>query len=395
MGGSMNKRHIRSTEGVRQTRSGGRVTTHRITSRMSVTTLTVAAMALALTGIGAGVTSASAAGSGVAAAKAFVASHEAFATKIDITAPLTKRPPKGLKIAILMNQTSSLDTIEGTLAQAAKHFGWKVEEIQQPLSLTGAVSAMNSALETNPNAIVAAGNPASTYPTQIATMKKRGIAYIAIGTPGTPGNGVTAIIGEAADYTQRGVYLANWVDADSNGTGNSVVFNLEGYPILNDVATGYTSTMASLCSTCQVSVQESAATTIGSTLPSQIVNYLRANPSVTYVMLTYGDMGVGLQSALQQAGLTSVKVVVQTVPSDVDISNGTYAVNVGESDPVIGFLTADAIARYFVHDPLPQKQYSILQNNILVPANVGAHPSQNYVSVPGYQAQFLKLWGLG
>jgi ribose transport system substrate-binding protein len=270
-----------------------------------------------------------------------------------------------------------------------------VKTVQQPEDAVGAATAMSNAIALKPDAIVAAGNPVSVFPQQVATMKRDGIAYIPIGTTDPIGNGVTADVGNVKDFQLEGRWLANWVVADSGGKANSVIFTLNTFPVLQVFSSTYQSTVQSLCSACRADVQSVAATAIGTTLPSEVVSYLRAHPSVNYAAFAYGDMTIGLASALQQANLSDrVKVATQSgAPSNYeDIAAGTEAVNVPESSTQMGFIVADALARTFMKLKLPQNQYAVVQHNFVVKSNVQKPPTLPYTAVPNFEQQFYKLW---
>jgi ribose transport system substrate-binding protein len=234
----------------------------------------------------------------------------------------------------------------------------------------------------------------ATFPTQVAELTASKTPYISTGTTDQVGNGVTANIGNTADYVRRGLWMANWVVADSNGTANTVVFNLSTYPVLDNLTTSFQQTVSSLCSQCKVDVQDVQTASVGTTLPAQIVSYLQSHPSVNYVMMTYGDMSIGVPSALAAAGLSSkVKLVTQS-GSLQQVADGQQAVNTPEPDQMIGWMMMDAAVRALSGQPVNESQYAVLPGNYITKANVG-NPSVPYGAVPNFAAQFLKLWHVG
>ena len=133
---------------------------------------------------------------------------------------------------------------------------------------------------------------------------------------------------------------------------------------------------------------------IGTTLPSQVVSFLRANPKVDYVAFTFGDMTLGLSTALKSAGLLPrVKVVTQHASEAnlQDVADGTEAVNLPEPDLQIGWYMVDAAIRAFEKAPIPNNQYEYVPENFVTKANLKSVTAP-YVSDPNYQAEFLKLW---
>lgn len=335
---------------------------------------------------------------GVAKAKAFVQQHLPYPDSIGVSAPLSKKPPTGKTIAVISGQTTSSKTYNTAFQTAGKKLGWTIKVISMASDTPdNAVKAMNLAVQMKPDAVFDPVFPAATFPTQIAQLKAAGIPYIEAGQTDKPGNGVNVVITTGADYAQRGQWLANWAVADSDGKANVAVFNLSTYPVLNAVLSGWDTTLKSLCPTCSTDTQNVVATSIGSTLPGEIVNYLNAHPQVNYVMATYGDMTIGLAQALSNAGLSDrVKVITQSGgPQNFQaLVDGTEKANVPQSDPIIAWMAVDAIARTFVGDKVDQKDYDYVPRNIVTKDNV-KDPSVPYVSVADYQQQYLKLWHVG
>jgi ribose transport system substrate-binding protein len=362
------------------------------------------AIAIALT-LSAGLTTISGASGGkttaaeIDAAKAFVAAHSPYLTANSTpTTPIPSKPPKN-KTIVYVETTDSGSLLYGQAIQAAaKILGWKVDIIPTQSTAEAISTSMSLALEKHPSVVMTgAAFPEATFPTQLAALKKAGIPYIECCTGDPIGNGVTANIDPTADFTLRGVWLAHWVVANSNGKANVAIYNLPTYPVLNAVATGLTSTFKSTCPGCTYTSQNIAVTSIGTTLPAQVVSYLRAHPSVNYVAFTFGDMTLGLSTALKAAGLSSkVKVVTQHASKAnlQDIADGSEAVNLPEPDLQIGWYMVDAAIRALEKAPVPNNQYEYVPENFITKANLKS-VNAPYVSDPNYKSEFLRLWKLG
>jgi ribose transport system substrate-binding protein len=338
---------------------------------------------------------------GVAKAKQFVSARSAKVTKIAIATPLRSKPKSGKTIVYLVTTNSSAENIGKNVTAAASSLGWKVKDIQTPPTPTAISSSMGLALSLNPAAIISGvGLPVTAFPTQFAELKQKGIPFVNIASTDPSQAGITTNIGTLADYAARGQWLANWVTATSNGNANVAVFNLSTYPALSATTSGFTKTLSTLCSRCKEAVQPVDAASIGTTLPSTIVDYLRSHPSVNYIVCTYGDMTIGLPAALKSAGLQDkVKVATQSggVLNFQNVSDGSEAVNVPEDDGEIGWLAIDAVARKLGGDTLPQQSYSILQHMFVTKADVGTiqDPYSIFTAKPGYPSQFKTLWHVG
>lgn len=334
----------------------------------------------------------------VAAAKAFVKLHSPYLTGNSVpTAKLPKRPPTGKSIAYVETTDSGSLLYAQAIQAAAKILHWKVDIIPTQSTPQSVANSMSLALEKHPSAVMTgAAFPESTFPSQLAQLAKAKIPYIECCTGDAIGKGVVANIDPTADFTLRGVWLAHWIVADSNGKANVAVYNLPTYPVLNAVATGLTSTLKSTCQGCTYSSQNISVNSIGSTLPSQVVSYLRAHPSVNYVAFTFGDMTLGLSTAMKSAGLTSkVKVVTQhaSKANFQDVANGSEAVNLPEPDLQIGWYMVDAALRFLEKVSVPNNQYKYVPENFITKANLKSVTAP-YVSDPNYKSEFLKLWGI-
>jgi ABC-type sugar transport system substrate-binding protein len=334
----------------------------------------------------------------VAQAQAFVKAHSADPASVGTTTPLTKKPPAGKTVVFVAPPVSSSQDIENGMKAAASVLGWKIDLITESGDPTAVAAAMSLAVEKHPTAIVQAGQSLTAFSSQVAAANREGIAYIAIGTEDPlsevgPGKAITALLSSNVDFQTRGAWLAQWVVADSDGSADIVDYNLSDYPAMGAVVSGFSSTIAAMCPDCTLDNQDATSTSIGTSLPGQIVSYLTSHPKVKYVAVAYSDMTIGLAQALKTAGLTDIKVVVQG-PSSRNFQNivdGTESVAVGASNVMTGWLAIDAVARFVVGDPVDESYYSVLADKIVTKANV-SDPSQPYVVVPDYVAQFEKLW---
>lgn len=388
-------------EGIAGSKTGGvvalltssRTRAKRFSVVLVASVLSISGVALVAAG------SASASSSPAAAAKAFVAAREAKVAKVDIAAMLPAKPAKGKKIVFIGTSTTADVVYYDAAKAAAKYLGWTVKQIECDPTPAAFGQAMSLAISEKPSGIISSvGLPVQTIPTQYAQLKAKKIAYVTTGTTDTDVKGLlTEVLGQGY-YTEAGQWLAQWTEADSGGNANVAVFNLATYPVLNDVANGFQSTLMKICSSCQVVQQPVDATTIGSTLPGTIVSYLQAHPTVNYVVATYGDMTLGLSTALASAGLASrVKVITQTGDQAnlANLVNGTEFADVENDSAEAGWLMIDALARMFAKVPVAQQADNLGQALIVIKANVGnpnvaAYPV--FTTSPGYQSQFLKLW---
>ena len=332
----------------------------------------------------------------IAAAKAFVKLHTPYLTGNSVpTTPVPSKPPTGKTIAYVETSDSGSLLYAQAIRAAAKILKWKVDIIPTQSTAEAVAAAMSLAVEKHPTVVMTgAAFPEATFPTQLKEMKSEGIPYVECCTADPIGNGVTANIDPTADFTLRGVWLAHWLVANSNGAANVAIFNLPTYPVLDDVADGLISTLKSTCPGCTYSSQNVSVFAIGTTLPSQVVSFLRANPKVDYAAFTFGDMTLGLSTAMKAAGLFPRVQVVTQHASEAnlqDVADGTEAVNLPEPDLQIGWYMVDAAIRAIEKAPIPNSQYEYVPENFVTKSNLKSVTAP-YVSDPNYKAEFLKLW---
>ncbi|MHB1953598.1 MAG: sugar ABC transporter substrate-binding protein [Sulfobacillus sp.] len=381
-------------------------TNNRWLRRASLSRIVVLVIVISMSGVALAACGSGASGSGpsggkasatqVSAAKAFVKAHSPYLSANSISLkPVPTKPPTGKTIVYVETPDSGSLLYAQAIEAAARILKWKVDIIPTAPTAQAVAASMSLAVEKHPSVVMTgAAFPESTFPTQLKELKNAGIPYVECCTTDPIGNGVTANIDPSADFTLRGVWLAHWVVAKSDGKADVAVFNLPTYPVLNDVAQGFTSTLKSTCPGCTYTSQNVSASAIGTTLPAQVVSYLRANPKVDYVVFSFGDMTLGLSTAMKAAGLfPRVQVVTQhaSEANFQDIADGTEAMNLPEPDLQIGWYMVDAAIRAIEKAPIPNSQYKYVPENYVTKANLKSVTAP-YVSDPNYKAEFLKLW---
>jgi len=139
---------------------------------------------------------------------------------------------------------------------------------------------------------------------------------------------------------------------------------------------------------------------IGTNTPTSVVNALRRDPSIKYVIFDNGSTATGVQTALQAAGLTDV-VVGGEAPSPASIQEikaGSDEAWAALSIPVLGYGLIDALARHFDGDSLTPVLQEVPSWQILIKDNVGnavLDSQGNYIGYHDYQAAFARLWHVG
>ncbi len=230
------------------------------------------------------------------------------------------KPQAGKKIAAI----TCYSILEGCvipaegIAQAAKMIGWQARTFDgggtpatQNAQILNAVSwgaDVIAIIAINP-AAVQSGLKAAKAKNIVIVSGSSGLSSPNETISGTAGQ-VWPALDVSPDYKKLGQSLANWVIADSKGTAKIAIYGDKEFDSINGQERGFVPTMQS-CSGCQSSnVMYFTATQIANQVGPQVVSYMRANPSTTYIYGAYDPPAAAMVTALETAGLgQKVKLV--------------------------------------------------------------------------------------
>jgi ribose transport system substrate-binding protein len=330
-----------------------------------------------------------------ARAQAVMSKYYAAPTSILQTQALPAAPPRGKKIVALGIASPTDQTVRQGFNQAATALGWTVKTIiYDPANPETVQAAFNEALSLHPDMVTISGTAPQLWGTD--TLAKYQAANIPIlVTSSAPVQTSRLILGVPAGcgaFTDAGRVLAEWFIADSKATGKALFESASAYPALVCVQQGFSDTVAANCSACSVQVLKVTLPQISAgQVPSAVVNALKANPSLQYALFDAGDFADGINSALDAAGLSAIKVggFLMDTPQAAALRNKTQAGWLAYSDVYLGYAGADLAARYFAGQPT-----STLDNEaplqMFTPSNIG---STTQMDAPvDALAQFEKLW---
>src|SRR5438128_8060652 len=162
---------------------------------------------------------------------------------LEVTTPLTKKPPTGKLIVSLQ---TTVDSVENDAAQqAAKALGWTLKIVTFGSGPEDPIHAFETALSLHPAAIHYDGLPSSLLKDQLAQAKAAGIAVIpaAITDPATPPL-LSNTLGSVPVTVKAAHHVADYVAAKSGGKANVQMFTLPVYPILIDFDNAFTTELA-------------------------------------------------------------------------------------------------------------------------------------------------------
>ena len=326
--------------------------------------------------------------------QAFVASAVQRPTTITDTVKVTKPIPAGLTIDFVPCGAPEC-TLEGNIVkQAAASVGWNTVILSNDGTPQGDKAAFAQAVRNKAAAVLYTAIPASTFASELPALKANGTfistccATDAVG----PSTGIGYLIDGPAQVGPVGGAQAAWVAADSKDKADSVFVNIPAFAILASQATYYKSGMATYCPTCKVDEMDIALANLSSA-PDTIVSYLRAHPSVNYVVASTDAVTIGLPAALKAAGLSNVKIVGQgATPTNIQyLHSGQQAADV--AFPYYEVMYAMVNAAIQDKAGMPVAASVAPPSWLLIPQNAPVTTSQVFPVVTSYQSQYQALWG--
>lgn len=360
--------------------------------------LVLALLASACGGSGGGNTSGANAGTdsaGTAAAKALVDKYSKQPTTIPANQPIGKPIPKGKTVVFVSCGTPNC-AVEGDIIRSATDLlGWTLKVINTDGTPETQKAAFNQAAQQKVDVVLYSAVDRATFASDIPTFQANHtfLAACCITDP-VGDNGINYAIDVPDQTAIIGQLMAAWIISESNGNAKSVYFNLPAFSILDTQGAAYKSYMQQNCPNCSVDSVDIPATALGKDVPTRIVAYLRAHPSVTWVTVSVDALAVGLPAALKAAGLSDVQIVGEGATS----TNLQY-IHAGQQSASVAFpyyevmwAMVDAAARYEAGTTVPASIGATPW--LLIKANAPNTNSDAFPTVADYASQFKKLWGI-
>jgi ABC-type sugar transport system substrate-binding protein len=334
---------------------------------------------------------------GLAKAQSLLAKYEQRPTQITSTVKISKPVPKGKTMYWIACGATPECTQEGAIAaQAGALLGWKTVVLNNDGTTQQWKSDFNQVVQAKPAAVLYTAIPAALFASEVPAMKKNGTFIDACCVTDLPG--AATGIGYAIDVPSQigpiGGAQAAFVAADSKDTGQSLIVNLPAFLILNQAVVEYKAGMATYCPTCKVSEIDIALANIANATAT-ITSYLRAHPSIHYVVATTDGLTIGLPAALKAAGLRDVKIVGQgATPTNIQyLHSGEEAFDVAFPYYEALWSMVTAAAQNAAGVPVTPSVAPPLW--LLTPNNAPPVSAQAFPEVVNYKSQYEALWGVG
>jgi ribose transport system substrate-binding protein len=335
-------------------------------------------------------------------AAAVVAQYTKVPTEIVQTEALSKAPdPK--KVTFIVCADPSCVVLSDYLKDAVTALGWEFTSLNAPATDFG--SAVQQAIDTQPDFIAGTGTDAAAFQPQYDAMKEAGIPYFTCYATDVPAGEENNLYADCYDSSAAQVYskvLVDWIINDSAGAANALVVNLPAFPILSAQADGAMAALAT-CSGCTVKSLDLTLDdlTSGGTA-NAIISYLQSNPDVDYLYLTYSGFEPGLAEALASAGMSDKVKIAGTQglqPQMQAIIDGKEAVWTALPQEYAMWTLADQMARvangewssanertnavppFFLVDTVEAAQTLVVLDN-------------GWPGPEGFQDAFKALWGV-
>jgi ABC-type sugar transport system substrate-binding protein len=314
--------------------------------------------------------------------------------------PLTKAPPKGLKIVTLQCNYPTCAGYTKVFETWAKDLGWENKTIT--FKTGEPQGAMSQAVDTpGVEYINISGVPTSIIKPQLKIAAEKKILVMKGEDPGpveppTVPAAVSRAIGNSEIPAKE---LARWMINDSKGTADAVVIGLPEIPTVGPTPPTIKKTFESECSGCKseelaVTGEELAAGTV----PAKVVSYLQSHSGVNYVAAAFGNLALGVPQAIKTAGLAEkVKVVsmngIGPAESAALAKGEIAAFFAGGQGEGYAAGWVDAIARSAEKLPLLQSVYEKMPQGWLCTPKT-AKECTDWEGVSGYIEKYLELWGV-
>ncbi|KJL42335.1 sugar ABC transporter substrate-binding protein [Microbacterium trichothecenolyticum] len=308
--------------------------------------------------------------------------------------PLSKPPTPGLTITRLYpGAVPSSGDVSQTIVDAAPLLGWTGKKV----SFDGSVEDVNRKLLEaidNSDIVELDGFPPEAVQPAIDAAKEKGVLLmlgaITNEPESYPGYGATPNGGDLFD--QMGELAGYQFLAQTNCKGGVAAFGLP-FDALRTVSDSMGAIIEQECEECTFSYTDIQTKDVGSpAATTAIVSKLQSDSSLNFAFFAIGDLAVGSQQALTQAGLdVEVGGALPSTANLAELEAGTNSFWVGAASEVTGLAQLDTAARVLDsgepvvgnHVPLP----IFTQDNLASVDPVPVYPTD-------IVEQFKKIWGV-
>ena len=322
-------------------------------------------------------------------------------TGIGLQAPLSSKPPSGKFIVTLLSPLAIAETESNAQAAAAKALGWRYQTIEEGTGPQDPAQALAQAIALRPSGIIYYGTPRQPMTAELQKAQQAGIPVVATAQVDPLAPPIIANNSNSGPQLAKlGAGMADYVAVNSGLKADVALATLPAYPVLAAFDNAFTKELRNVCPSCSVTQLPQQLTDIGTNTPTSVVNAIRRNPSIKYVIFDNGSTATGVEAAVQAAGLSDV-----LVGGEAPITSQIQEMKAGDNEawaalsiPILGYGLIDALARHFAGDSLQPVLAEDPSWQILNKDNIGSavlDSKGNYIGYQDYQSAFAKLWNVG
>lgn len=335
------------------------------------------------------------------AASAVIDPTLARPTDIGIATPLDGPVPAGASVYWIECGAPACVALGDSLQEAVDALGWSLTRVPAGLTPETVKNAWGEAARATPTpiAVIGSGFPRDVFESELQSLASKGVTTINLSVNDQADEQLTAVIGAGqVRNTEVGKLQAAYLLSQQGSETNAVFVKIPAFPSHEPQHEGFAAEFSELCPDCTSDVLELPAESMGTDLPQRLVAYLQSHQDVNAVALAYGDMAIGVPTALRDAGLADRVTIVTDTPDPTVaqyISDDNVVVAAtGYPGPEMTWRAIDITLRIangqdvsdVVAAPLPQWMLT----SASIPSTTDSFPL-----VEDYQAQFKALWGIG
>lgn len=333
-------------------------------------------------------------------AKAFVEELSTVPSTIVWDQPLTKPIPEGKTIAVLELGVPAVVAIDNWIEEAAEDVGWSIRRIQAGVTAETFKAAMEEAVRMKPDAVMLTSFPREVYEAELKQLEAMKVPVVGLTVSSDTGGALIATLAGGPRYVRWGQVMAAQVAAASGGKdADTLVTLVPEYSTSAYVQEGFKEAYPVLCPGCKYDILDFGGADIGTKVPGEIVSYLQAHPNVKYLSMFGTFMGTGVVPALRAAGILD-RLTIFThdldPPAAQDIKDGVDMTVYSAAAAEMAYRGVDILVRYLSDDPTwKDSARTGLPEWIAAKDTVPTEALDDFIpSVPGFQDQYKKLWGL-
>ena len=336
----------------------------------------------------------------VAAAQASIEPLMAPEPEFPLTEPLAELPPAGTTVAFLDLGLPTTSAFYDYLVEAGEVLGIEVQRVQTGASPQEINAAMNTVVESRPDAVVDVALDPALWTPQLEALRDEGTVIVPVSIVNGEDFGFDdAQIGQgAAGARENGKAIASALLAETDGEATNLVFyRVPEIPFTPLVLEGVEERLGEQCPDCELRVVDVSAAEIGSTAGNSIVSDLQAHPDTDAFIASVDELQMGLPAAMQVAGMDVPGMGTSPNPVNLQqIAEGQELGALATDFNMIAWLTMDRVARelagqefdYSFFSQAPTSAYE----TIITEDNVPEDPQRGYVAFEDYEARFTELW---